>query len=168
MPNLAKPKRKPRKQKIVTPEQLLELSFKDEDEWQEWCINELQIHGWLVTATRRNVHLANGQHCTPTQGDGGYVDLTAARHGRVAFLELKGRDTPLKPHQVRWLNNLAGVDKSLAWWNADESDDVPNHVTRGNDSGWDVLVAVVRPRHVEWFKRELLTDASMLIPAGYQ
>lgn len=155
MTTAAKPKRKPKT--VLTPEEFraAQDEAKSEDQWQAEVIEYLQGQGWMVTAVRRNVHLANGNHTTPLQGNAGYVDLTCAQAGRVAFLELKGTKTKLEVHQVVWLNALAGTltltGGSLAWWDADH-EGTPNYAIRGNETGWDVLVAVVRPRHELWVK----------------
>lgn len=153
MTTAAKRKRKP---KLPV---LLETEFQDEQ-----LIPLLKLNHWRIVHYR-NVEIVRPDGSThwacPLQGSSGFVDIVAACGGRVAFLEVKSdaaSESDLDIEQLEWLNFIAGV-KHPAWWWMGKDKPEPNHVVRGNDSGWDVLVSVVRPRHWDWLRATFAMEA---------
>ena len=73
------------------------------------------------------------------------------------FLELKSERGRLTDSQVDWLNALTGQKEPVEHWRS--RDDIPDgyafHPVGGwtgvwAAGDWQILVAVVRPRHKEW------------------
>jgi hypothetical protein len=79
-----------------------------EDDWQKRVMDFMRLHRWRVVHIR-NVRV-DGRWRVPYQGDGGLLDLIAARDDRVILVELKAdKPAPFKPGQREWLA-AAGVN----------------------------------------------------------
>lgn len=63
--------------------------------------------GWLVHHSRPAQN-RSGRFSTPLSGNAGLPDLVMARHGSVAFVELKGDGGSIGPAQVEWARGLLG------------------------------------------------------------
>lgn len=141
MTTAAKSKRKPRE---------------SETEFMEQIIAYLQLQGWFVHHVRPG--FGRGGFKTQVSGNPGFPDIVAAQGGRVAFIEVKAEDGALKPHQVEWLNRLMGYKLKPTLWDYGK-DELPAYAIRGNDTGWDVLGVVVRPRHWNWILSTFAMEA---------
>ena len=127
--------------------------------------------GWLVQHSRNTtITRKDGtvRHATAITGHTGYPDLTLARNGRIAFLELKSEKAgPPSHEQVTWLAELCGGDippnRELWRSRGEVPDGAAFHLLGGwtpleHTGDWRTIVAVIRPRHYEWLIR-LLTDS---------
>ena len=128
----------------------------------------LQTLGWRVQHVER-VTMAGrgGRVIRKTPGTKGYPDITAARRGQILFLELKSETGQVEPEQVAWLNELCGISDLTAddwrsrttppsgflWdrWNGDKA----MRPEVAPIAPWLKLVAVVRPRHLDWLTKAL-------------
>lgn len=135
----------------------------------------LQTLGWRVQHVERvTMSGRGGRVVRKTPGTKGYPDITAARRGQILFLELKSETGQVEPEQVAWLNELCGqLDLTVRHWRSRGV--FPDGFVHGAgcDSVWEplsaywpsshltqwggavVMVAVVRPRHLDWLSKAL-------------
>lgn len=153
-----------RKRKANALPKLSEQDFQDQQ-----LLPLLKLNGYRLMHMR-NVEIVRADGSThwacPQQGDDGFIDIVAANAGRMLCLELKTDDaseSDLTAGQLEWLNALGGVTYDAWWWMRKKPE--PNHVTFGDDSGWDRLVAVVRPMHWDWIEATF-TKVNDLLPIG--
>lgn len=126
-----------------------------------------QLVGWRAQHVEKVTMRGYGNRViTKTPGTKGYPDLTLARKGKVAFIELKADDGHIDEQQFWWLEELSGCDctefdKQL--WASRTAVPKARMLTSegwvvGADppsTDWHVLVAVVRPRHRDWIVKAL-------------
>lgn len=131
----------------------------NERDFQSFVLDYARAVGWHRMHTR-SVPVKQGsgfRHITPLSGEEGYPDLTLARMGRIAILELKSERGYASEQQVGWLNALSGQKAPAEHWRS--RDEVPDgwafHAVGGWAAAWaagdwQMMVALVRPRHKEW------------------
>ena len=99
-----------------------------EAQFQEWLIGEYSMragryvgglagaHRWLVMHPERSTISGYGNRQVHKTGAAkGYPDITLARYGQVAFVELKSQTGRLAPAQAEWLTELAGDTPEDEW-----------------------------------------------------
>lgn len=83
------------------------VRHESEKEFTTWCIQAMQLNGWLVTHIRaamyRDGSAGKERWVTPYEGDDGLPDLMALRGGVALMAELKSEDGRIRPNQTKWL-----------------------------------------------------------------
>ena len=117
----------------------------------------LHTLGWRVQHVERvTMSGRGGRVVRKTPGTKGYPDITAARRGQILFLELKSETGQVEPEQVAWLNELCGIsDLTADDWRSRGAEPDGTAWPSTQRGEWVTMVAVVRPRHLDWLTKAL-------------
>ena len=75
----------------------------------------LTLRGWMWHHQRPG-QTSGGRWNRGTEGNSGFPDIVAVRHGRVVFIELKAQNGQVSPEQTAWHNALRIADVDAFIW----------------------------------------------------